>query len=235
MTLAFCPVLDEIYRTRRAIGRTGRVYDQPGALSTVNNLMVIRALMLERQSAATLEVGLSFGGSALTFAATHRDLQHPPSRQHVAIDPVQSTTWDDCGRLALETAGLQDYVDVREDWSSTALPTLLAAPQRYDLIYVDGSHLFEDVFVDAYFGASLLSENGLILFDDSSDPHVGKVLAFIRSNWSGRLEEVDLSPYREDGGSLRYRVAKAWNRTQLRAFRKIAPGPRTWDAPFRDF
>jgi len=27
-------------------------------------------------------------------------------------------------------------------------------------MYVDGSHLFEDVFVDAYFGARLLTDGG---------------------------------------------------------------------------
>jgi predicted O-methyltransferase YrrM len=41
------------------------VFEGLGALSTVNNLQVLRALMLERRPRRTLEIGLGFGASAL--------------------------------------------------------------------------------------------------------------------------------------------------------------------------
>ena len=234
MTLSFCPELDALYRTGRAVGRTGRVFDQVGALSTPQNVTTLRALMMERRPERTLEIGLSFGGSALTIAASHRDLQRPAERQHVAIDPFQSTVWDDCGREVLDRAGLGGHVDVREALSSTALPAL-SAEAPFGLIYIDGSHLFEDVFVDAYFSARLLSDDGVMLFDDCTDPHVAKVLNFLTTNWHGVVAEFDLSPYRPDGQSMRYKLAKQLGKTQLRAFRRSAPLPRAWDAPFRDF
>ena len=190
--------------------------------------------MMERRPSRTLEVGLSFGGSALAIAASHRDIERPAERQHVAIDPFQSTVWDDCGREVLDRAGLGGYVDVRETLSSTALPAL-AAEGPYGLIYIDGSHLFEDVFVDAYFSARLLSDDGVMLFDDCTNPHVAKVLKFLMTNWQGFVAEVDLSPYRPDGQSMRYKIAKQLGKTQLRAFRRSARLPREWDATFHDF
>jgi predicted O-methyltransferase YrrM len=234
VTLAFCPELDALYRTRRAVGRTGRVFDQVGALSTPQNVKILRELMMERQPNRTLEIGLSFGGSALAIAASHRDLQRPAERQHIAIDPFQSTVWDDAGREVLDRAGLGGYVAVHETFSSTALPAL-SAEGPFGLIYIDGSHLFEDVFVDAYFSARLLSDDGLMLFDDCTDPHVAKALKFLTTNWQGFLAEVDLSPHRPDGQSMRYKIAKQLGKKQLRGFRRSAPLPREWDAAFHDF
>lgn len=68
--------------------------------------------------------------------------------------------------------------------------------REIDTVYVDGSHLFEDVFIDFYYSCRLLKEEGYILFDDSTDEHVKKVLGFIRSNMKDHLQEIDLSPYR---------------------------------------
>ena len=56
---------------------------------------------------------------------------------------------------------------------------LVEKGEQFGLVYVDGSHIFEDVFVDAYFGSRLLAEQGIIAFDDCRDLHVLKVIKFI--------------------------------------------------------
>lgn len=234
MTLSFCPKLEEIYRTQRTVGQSGRVFSELGALSTPNNLAVLRAMMMQHRPARTLEVGLSFGASAMAIAASHRDLEAAPQGQHVALDPFQAKVWDNAALRNLDEAGLGGYVEIREQYSSAALPALVAELREFDLIYVDGSHLFEDVFVDAYYGVRLLSEGGVILFDDCTDPHVAKVISFLQTN-SDWTAELDLSPYRSDGGSARYKIARRLGRTQLRGFRRTAVEPRAWDAPFRHF
>jgi predicted O-methyltransferase YrrM len=235
MDLSFCPVLDEMIRTQRTVGQTGRVFEElGGALSTVNNLIVLRALMLERRPVRTLEIGLGHGGSALALAASHRDLGHEPAGQHTVVDPFQAE-WDNAALAAFNRAGLDGYLDFRSELSATTLPALTAQRAAFGLIYVDGSHLFEDVFVDAYFGFRLLSNDGLILFDDSSIDHVARVLSFVTANWSGWTEEVDLSRYRADGGSLRYQVGKRLGKIQLRCFRRTGTDTRAWDVPLRPF
>ncbi len=104
------------------------------------------------------------------------------------------------------------------------------------MVYVDGSHLFEDVFVDFYFLRQLLSEGGIILFDDSSDPHVAKVVCFIRNNFREQLSPFCLDPFRPDKGRpLKYRLAKILRRNHLTAFKKIGDCELSWNAPFRNF
>jgi cephalosporin hydroxylase len=231
--LTFCPVLAELLQTRRAVGRTGRVYEGLAALSTINNLHIIHQLMLETGPMQTLEVGLSFGGSALVFCASHKELGHPPEAQHTALDPFQATVWDSCGLLAVERAGLMGYMDFRQAYSALELPKLLEAGARFGLVYVDGSHLFEDVFVDAYFVTRLLIEGGVVAFDDSSNPHVAKVVRFLRTNTE--LKELDLSSYRNKKDVLTYQVARYFRKVQLTAFHRVGSIERAWDAAFCPF
>ena len=204
-------------------------------LSTVNNLVVLRNLFIEIMPKRTLEVGLGLGGSAMLFTASHRQAGRPPMAQHTAIDPLQTNFWKNGALMALENAGLRGYLNFRADFSSIALPTLIREGAIFELIYIDGSHFFDDVFVDFYFTAQLLADGGIVAFDDSTNPHVRKVLRFIRAN-CGCLRRVDLSRYRPDKGkSLRYRAAKALDRIQLTAFRKIGPWMREWNVRFKDF
>lgn len=233
---SFCPVLSDMLLTRNPAGRTGKEFAGAGSLSTINNLHVLRKLHLALKPQRSLEIGLCYGGSALVFAATHRDLKAPPRRQHVALDPFQTEMWDDSGLLALERAGLLGYLDFRPVLSSVQLPEFWAEGKQFDLIYVDGSHLFEDVFVDTYYATRLLAHGGTILYDDCPTKHVSKVLSFLLKALKDSFEEVDLSPYRFDGGrSVKFHAAKLTGRVQLRGFRKIGPGSRPWNAPYVDF
>jgi len=232
---AFCPVLDEMIQTRLITGRSGKRF-HPGALSTSNNLHMLRHLQLSLKPARTLEVGLCFGSSCLLFTATHREMGRQAGRQHMALDPYQKEAWDDSGLLAIERAGLSEYLDFRPQLSSVVLPRLLENGEQFDLIYVDGSHLFEDVFIDAYYTSRLLSEGGVVAFDDCRDAHVAKVMQFIRRNHSDALEELDLSPFRADQGkSVKYRVARLMGKTQMRAFRRVGTLSRPYNAPLHNF
>jgi len=231
----FSPVLREMMETGLTIGADGSTIQVLGG-STPNNLVVLRSLHMRTGAAATLEIGLAYGASALVFAETHHDLGHEPAGQHVAIDPFQNEHLMGAGLFAAERAGMRSYLTHREGFSDTELPALVAQGARFGIIYIDGSHLFEDVFLDAHYCAQLLEIGGVMLFDDSTDQHVVKVLRFLRSNMAGTLEPFDLSPYRADrGSSLKYRVGKALGRTQLTAFRKIADGRRPWDSKLAAF
>lgn len=232
----FCPALTELLQTRRSVGRTGKVFEGLGALSTSNNLRMLRQLMLASESNCTLEIGLCYGGSALLFACSHRDLGHAPKGQHVALDPYQQTVWDDSGLLTIEKAGLSEYLDFRYSSSALELPRMLERGEKFDLIYVDGSHLFEDVFVDAYFAIRLLSMGGIVAFDDSTDPHVAKVLRFLRASLPDELPELDLAVYRSGKKErLKYRLAHRLRKTQLTVFRRVGEVSRRWNAPYYAF
>ena len=232
----FNPTLQAILDTRKAVGRSGKEFAGVGSLSSDNNLIILRNLCLKHKPERTLEIGLAFGGSALVFTASHRDLHRPAGHQHMALDPFQASVWDDAGLMAIERAGLRDYLDFHPSFSSIDLPRLVGEQLLFGLVYVDGSHLFEDVFVDFYYVARLLRDGGMVAFDDCADPHVAKVLRFITKNLSASFKELDLSQYRVDGGcSLRYKVAKLLGKNQMRAFQKTGPMGRSWDARFTSF
>jgi Methyltransferase domain len=234
--LAFSPALAEMVGRNAALGRSGKVLDL-GSLSTINNLLIRRRLHLATKASRTLEIGLAVGGSCLVFTQTHKDLGAMPEHQHVAIDPFQRSHWiDEAGLLAIERENLSGYLDFREDYSCYILPELIKAGAKFNLVYVDGSHLFEDVFLDFYYVARLLEDGGIMLFDDSTNPHIHKVLHFLRRNLASSLPEFDLAPYRAPHkAGITYRIAHALGRTQLRAFRRIASPVREWNSAYRDF
>ena len=76
-----------------------------------------------------------------------------------------------------------------------------------------------------------MAPDGVLVFDDATDPHVKKVTRFIERNLFRSLVAFDLGPFRADRGStVKFRVANALGRSQLRAFRKIGDPTRLWNA-----
>jgi predicted O-methyltransferase YrrM len=225
--MQFCPVLDLLLTENRTVGRSGKEFTNLASNSTLNNLRFIQQVMRERKPERTLEVGLAYGASTLVFCSEHKRLGRIGNKQHIAIDPFQRRHWyDEAGVFAVERAGLADYLHARFEFSEFVLPRLLEADERFDFIYIDGSHLFENVFVDAFYSARLLSYGGWLALDDSSDPHVAKVNDFIRSNLTDTLIEVSLG--------TRSVVAGLLGRRQLTVFKRLPlTHPRQWDAPLR--
>jgi hypothetical protein len=140
---------------------------------------------------------------------------------HTAIDPFQTTEWKSDGLLYVEAAGLQQHFRFIGDMSSQALPRLLEAGERFDLIYVDGSHAYDNVFIDYYYGMRALKKNGLLLFDDCTTKDIGRVIHFIIKKQKHLLREVDLNPFRNPLRSWKSRLGNALGRHQIRAFEKI--------------
>jgi len=228
-SLNFCPTLKEILETGYVnIGEGERV--PVSGTSTLNNIRAIRHALIIEKPLMTMEIGLAYGASALTFLATHAELNQANS-QHFAIDPFQSTSWSSAGVKAIRSAGLESNFALIEQDSALALPQLCAEGASFGIIYIDGSHIFEDVFVDFYFCARLLKSKGLLLFDDCRDKHIKKVLRFIESNYNGIFMKEDIRPYK----TWKQTVGTALGIQQLTAYRKIGEMPRAWNAEFLNF
>ena len=214
------PVIDNLLSNGKSVGKSGRIHESTGT-STINNLVVISNLMNEMKPIHTLEIGMAYGASTLSFCAMHSKLNLKES-EHIAIDPFQLTDYDDCGVLSVKNANLDKFLKIYYEPSCYVLPSLMQQGKKYDLIYIDGSHLFEDAFLDAYFAVRLLRSGGVMLLDDSSDPHVAKVISFLRSNLSIGIKEIDLTPYRlPTQVSLKYYLARKFGKVQLTGFRLI--------------
>jgi predicted O-methyltransferase YrrM len=110
----------------------------------------------------------------------------------------------------------------------------LAHGKNFDLIYVDGAHTFEHVVRDALYAIDLLRVGGVVVFDDCTMQAIRKTLRFLRRNYDGIVQEMDLDPFRPPL-SIARRVAHYVGYTQARAFQRTRSGGRDWNARFRDF
>lgn len=62
------------------------------------------------------------------------------------------------------TKDMQDKLVLCRGYSTTVLPTL--EPGSFDLIYIDGDHSANQVYIDAKLSLPLLKPGGILLFDD---------------------------------------------------------------------
>lgn len=208
---------------------------RPHSTSTPNNLTALAHWFGVIRPQRTLETGLGCGASATLFAELHRRAGHDGVRHHM-VDPLQRDLWQDCALRHLQAEGLATRCHHHASRSDQVLPQLVASGERFGLIYLDGSHLFEDVFVDCHFAHQLLETGGLLAFDDSAHPHVHKVLRFLRRNFAEAYEEH--SPYpvtRPDWPAWRRALARRLGRQQLTLFRKVREIERSWMQALRGF
>ena len=63
-------------------------------------------------------------------------------------------------------AAFADRVEKIKGSSTTVLPTLGISGRRFDLAYVDGSHMAADVYSDAVLTWPMMEPGGLVIFDD---------------------------------------------------------------------
>jgi hypothetical protein len=69
-----------------------------------------------------------------------------------------------------------------DDLSIHALSDFIRRGERFDFIYIDGAHRFDDVLVDFYLSDQALKVGGHIAFDDMWMGSIKTVANFIRRN-----------------------------------------------------
>ena len=111
------------------------------------------------------------------------------TRRHIAIDPNQNTQWNAIGLYSVMRAGLHRMLKVIEEPSYLALPRLVQAGEKFELILIDGMHTFDHTLLDFFYADLLLSPSGVMIFDDKQMAAVGKVIDFVLKNRSYRLVE----------------------------------------------
>jgi predicted O-methyltransferase YrrM len=118
-----------------------------------------------------LEIGTHEGRSAIWMLDNlcyHTNSTFTSIDPYLAEDvtsPVSNQTYENFLHnisLCLNKTKFIQYKDL----SCNILPTLLEEKRLYDIIYIDGSHLMEDVLYDLKMSDSLLKSGGVILLDD---------------------------------------------------------------------
>lgn len=126
----------------------------------------------------TLEVGCAFGLSSLHICEA---LRNRPNASHIIVDPKQMDVWHGIGVSHLERAGI-DFFDLIPEPSEFALPDLLRSqPGRFDLIFIDGWHTFDQTMLDLFYANRLLRVGGYIVIDDCQWQSVSAAVSYYRN------------------------------------------------------
>jgi predicted O-methyltransferase YrrM len=165
---------------------------------------VLRDLLLAEKPGTVIEIGLAYGSSALAIAEALVATGSSDAR-HVIVDPYQER-FGGSGWAAITGAGLTGLCSLVDERSQIALPHLLDDGFVADAAFVDGSHIFHNVFVDLFYLRELVRPGGLVILDDCSYLSVATAARYFEVNTGWEPEPI------------------AWA-TRLRAFR--LPEPRT--------
>jgi predicted O-methyltransferase YrrM len=164
---------------------------------------VLRDLVLGERARTVIEIGLAYGGSALAIAEALVANESGQGR-HLIIDAYQSR-FHGSGWGAIVEAGITGLCLLFEERSQIVLPRLLSDGFLADAAFVDGSHIFHNVFVDLFYLRELVRPSGLVILDDCSYPSVATAVRYFQVNAGWEPEPIPTP-------------------TRLRAFR--LPNPR---------
>lgn len=141
----------------------------------------IYELCRQMKPQATLEIGLAYGFSTLYFLAA---LAENGSGRHTSIDPYEqnvSGRWAGIGLVQGRRLGGERFRFI-EERSFAALTHLADNAEYFDIIFVDGRHLFDFVVTEFTLSAELCFMGGYIILHDIWLPSIKRAVEFIRAN-----------------------------------------------------
>jgi predicted O-methyltransferase YrrM len=149
---------------------------------------VLRDLLLTEKPSTVIEIGLAYGSSALAIAEALAAGGSNATR-HVIIDAYQKQ-FHGSGWAAIAGAGLAGLCSLVEERSQIALPRLLGDGFVADAAFVDGSHIFHNVFVDLFYLRELVRPGGLVVLDDCSHLSVATAARYFELNTGWQPEHI---------------------------------------------
>lgn len=207
-------ILRDMYVTKKAPDLCGRVWDLELAGVSEQTGALLYDLVREVRPKQTLETGFAYGFSALFILQA---LVDNGVGVHKAIDPVETHRWHGIGLANVKRAGFERIFTLLEEPSQLALPAHYGKGFKIDFAFIDGSHLFDETLLDAYYMDRMLAPGGLIVLDDWDWlPAVRAAANFIETN-------------------LSYEVIAAPQAPKVRVLRKVKSPARAWNhfVPFQ--
>lgn len=205
----FRAALLSLYRREAQIGDGGQTYAMEYPSTKISPRQGLWLYDLNRmvKPKATLEIGLAYGFSMLFFLAA---LNKNGRGQHTAIDPFP---WHGIAAAKAREVGMP--IEIINELSECAGVDLRRNQRKFDIIFIDGMHRFDNALIDFTLFARLCTTGGYIILDDMWMRSIKTVVEFIGAN---RKDFVRVpAPIRN-----------------IAAFRKIGEDERKWDH-FRNF
>lgn len=197
-------LLARIKYVRRRLAEAGppRTRAAPGDFHRVTlpevDCDVLRDVLIAERASTVVEIGLAYGSSALAIGEA-LVANGGESPVHLIIDAFQASEYANVGWDMLCEAGLDHVSTLITQRSQIALPKLATEGFTADAAFVDGSHIFDNVFVDLYFLRDIVRPGGLIVLDDVWWPSVAAAARYYETNaaWtvvSGAIDAGTLDP-----------------------------------------
>lgn len=143
-----------------------------------------------------LEVGMADGMSSIAILEALSEATTVKGEGTLtSIDPYQSTFWSNNGVKNIKHLNLEKNHTLIENFDYIALPDLLSKGEKYDLIFIDGSHIFDHVIHNNFYCDMLLKEGGILINDDMWMDAVKKAYNYIEKNYP-HYEVIDTTPKR---------------------------------------
>jgi predicted O-methyltransferase YrrM len=208
----FAARLASMYAREAQLGEAGAEYPLDGVTQvSIEQGLWLHQLCLKVRPKKTLEIGLGYGFSTLYFLAA---IFQNKVGHHTAVDPSQSS-WHGVGLANVGRVGMESSFRFINDRSFPAFIDLGRAGEAFEIIFIDGSHKFDDVLVDFTLASNLCPQDGYVVLDDMWMPSIRKAVAFLRSNRTDFLSVETPVP-------------------NIAMFQRVAPDARPWDH-FQDF
>jgi hypothetical protein len=180
-------VLKEALVERKVLHPDGQCRRVSANISAENSRALYK-FVVRRRPKLVVEIGMGYGVSTLSILWA---LQENGAGRLVSIDPyIGWANWAAGSHVPDRASGrLPPPSQHLHECSHSALPKLLAEGLRPDLVYIDGNHNFDYVFVDVFFADKLLQPDGVIGFNDAGWRSVSKAIRFLRAY--RRYRELD--------------------------------------------
>lgn len=179
------PVLAETYRNGYIVDIKGEKKKFKDVTNPLQGRHIYN-LVKDNGFLRTLEVGFAMGASAVWVTQAFKD--RGVQGLHYALDPNQTTQYEDIGEYLVKKCGLSKYMQVIRQTSYRALPALyesvlLGTIPKFDMIYIDGWHTFDYTLLDFFYADLLLNVNGVIVLDDIRHIPVKACMEYIVANF----------------------------------------------------
>ncbi|EJB06702.1 hypothetical protein Rleg9DRAFT_5653 [Rhizobium leguminosarum bv. trifolii WSM597] len=147
----------------------------------------IRDVIAAESPNTVIEIGLAYASSALAIGEA---LVSVGGSHHLIIDPFQESEFQDAGWDIICSARLDSIATLVRERSQIALPRMASEKFSADAAFVDGSHVFHNVFVDLYYLQMIVRPGGLVVLDDHCWPGVATAARYFETNLGWRGQEI---------------------------------------------
>lgn len=185
--------IQSIYKSGKIKTGNGEVKKLTDAIDPYEGYFLYKVIK-ENKFKNILEIGMANGMSALYICSGLDTLSNKKGPLHLtSIDPFQKTQWENTGLQTLKDAGFSKYHTLIEEVDYLALPKLVKEMDqnkisKFDLILIDGNHLFDYTVLDFFFTVKLLNIGGIIVLDDIKHKNTGKAYKYIKTNYQNLQE-----------------------------------------------